>query len=561
MPRRKIERNLEEEEKFKQQRREKKADNQRQRRQAMKVVVNNSNSLQNKINQGYNIIDLASVSEIHDNHVTTNDSNEAINYRLNQYSHLDFEIVQNLEHIMRECNIFAQSYQMMGEELENQRRLEMESGELLSELQLLFTLKPGRRLFQQWLVDSYVKIEKDRIDYCKNHQKELRTETYQGLKDYIETMANNLNGRIEKMVILPSTFTGSPRNMLQNYQDAMAIVSKFGKLDLFITMTCNPKWREIEENLLPGQQASDRPDICARVFNIKKDYLIDLIVKQKFFGEVAAFVYVLYVIEFQKRGLPHVHMLITLKYNFKITTPQIVDKYISAEIPDPCENRILHDIVMKHMIHGLCGDWCLVDERCSKHYPKSFLEETRMDEDAYPYYRRRDNDRNFERPGGYIVDNRYVVPYCPILSIIFDCHINVEIVSSIKSVKYLYKYIYKGHDVAAITIEPIIETVIIDHDEIHNYIEARYVGPVEASWRILGKKLQDKSHAIMRLPVHLPNEQNIIIENENIADAMTSALNQVTMLIDYFSLNLRDEEARQYLYSVASLRVVCDRYS
>jgi len=51
--------------------------------------------------------------------------------------------------------------------------------------------------------------------------------------------------------------------MLQNYQDAMAIVAKFGKPDLFITMTCNPKWREIEENLLPGQQASDRPDICA----------------------------------------------------------------------------------------------------------------------------------------------------------------------------------------------------------------------------------------------------------------------------------------------------------
>jgi len=32
---------------------------------------------------------------------------------------------------------------MMGEELANQRRLEMESGELLPELQLLFTLKPG----------------------------------------------------------------------------------------------------------------------------------------------------------------------------------------------------------------------------------------------------------------------------------------------------------------------------------------------------------------------------------------------------------------------------------
>jgi len=126
----------------------------------------------------------------------------------------------------------------------------------------------GRRLFQQWLVDSYVKIEKDRINYCKDHQKELRTETYQELRDYIQTMVDNSNGRIRKMVILPFTFIGSPHNMLQNYQDSMTIVSKFGKPDVFITMTCNPKWREIEENLLHGQQAFDRPDIYARVFNI-----------------------------------------------------------------------------------------------------------------------------------------------------------------------------------------------------------------------------------------------------------------------------------------------------
>ena len=65
------------------------------------------------------------------------------------------------------------------------------------------------------------------------------------------------------------------------------------------------------------------------------------------------------------------------KHNFKITTPEIIDKYISADIPDPRENNSnLHDIVMKHMIHGPCGDWCLVDGRCSKHYPKAFLDQT-----------------------------------------------------------------------------------------------------------------------------------------------------------------------------------------
>ncbi|XP_071582532.1 uncharacterized protein, partial [Temnothorax nylanderi] len=189
---------------------------------------------------------------------------------------------------------------------------------------------------------------------------------------------------------------GSPRNMLQHYQDAMAIVRKYGKPDIFITMTCNPNWREIRENLLPGQQPADRPDICARVFNIKKDYLIDVIVRQKFFGEVLAYVY---VIEFQKRGLPHIHLLITLKQNCKILNPETVDRFISAEIPDPNENESLHNVVMKHMIHGPCGDWCLINDKCSKHFPKPFQPETTMDEDGYPQYHRRNNGLLYERPG------------------------------------------------------------------------------------------------------------------------------------------------------------------
>lgn len=71
------------------------------------------------------------------------DLNEAIEHRLNQNLNLDLEIIQNLEHIMRECNIFAQSYQMMGEELENQKRIANETGASLPELQLSFTLRPG----------------------------------------------------------------------------------------------------------------------------------------------------------------------------------------------------------------------------------------------------------------------------------------------------------------------------------------------------------------------------------------------------------------------------------
>ena len=79
----------------------------------------------------------------------------------------------------------------------------------------------------------------------------------------------------------------------------MAIVCRYGKPDLFITFTCNPKWPEIEDCLFPNQTSSDRPDIVARVFKLKlKSFLNDIYYSQKpIFGKMCA---IIYVIEWQK---------------------------------------------------------------------------------------------------------------------------------------------------------------------------------------------------------------------------------------------------------------------
>ncbi|XP_058805595.1 uncharacterized protein LOC131672409 [Phymastichus coffea] len=404
----------------------------------------------------------------------------------------------------------------------------------------------GRRLFQQWVVDSYVKIEKDRIQWCKDHQRELKADTYQGLHDYLQNSANDINGEVGKTVILPSTFLGSPRHMQQSYQDAMSLVGKTGKPDIFLTITCNPRWKEIQENLLPGQQASDRPDIVARVFHLKKNRLLDVVIKKNVFGEVESYVY---VIEFQKRGLPHMHLLITLKYAHKITTPDLINKFISAELPDKDIDPDLLNIVVKNMTHGPCGDWCMVNNKCSKKFPKEFQNETIMDETGYPHYQRRDDGVSHEQPNGHIIDNRWVVPHCRNLLKMFDCHMNVEIVSSVRAVKYLYKYIYKGHDAATVVIgTENTSKDVINHDKVSNFIETRYVGPVEACYRILSKSLQDKSHTIERLPVHLQNQQCVIISTD--ANNSVNNLNEVSSkLLNYFKLNIENENARQYLYS------------
>ena len=96
-----------------------------------------------------------------------------------------------------------------------------------------------------------------------------------------------------------------------------------------------------------------------------------LIIKEKFFGDVSAHVH---VVEFQKRGLPHAHILITLKDGYKLNTVNDIDKFLSAEIPDSEIDPILYNIVVRNMIHDPCDSRCIVEGRCSKHYLKEFRE-------------------------------------------------------------------------------------------------------------------------------------------------------------------------------------------
>ena len=99
--------------------------------------------------------------------------------------------------------------------------------------------------------------------------------------------------------------------MHQLYQDSLALIRKFGKPDLFITMTCNPAWPEICK--LKVQLGEDRPDLCARVFNLILKALIEDLTKTCIFGSDDSY---LFVVEFLNRGLPHAHILIILSEKY-----------------------------------------------------------------------------------------------------------------------------------------------------------------------------------------------------------------------------------------------------
>ncbi|GKC33163.1 putative helitron helicase-like domain-containing protein [Tanacetum coccineum] len=150
------------------------------------------------------------------------------------------------------------------------------------------TILNGRIFFQQFLVDGYTMVEAERLRYIRNQNKVLRCETYSRLAQAAES--NNPNKKKHgTKYILPSTFTGSPRYMLQNYLDAMAMCKFYGYPDLFITFTCNPKWPEITRFLKKkGLKSEDRPDVTSRVFKMNLDQLMKDIKEKKIFGRVFA---------------------------------------------------------------------------------------------------------------------------------------------------------------------------------------------------------------------------------------------------------------------------------
>ena len=150
------------------------------------------------------------------------------------------------------------------------------------------TILNGKRLFQQFLVDGYTMVEAERLLYVRNKNLELRCETYDRLAKAAQESTPEIKKRGSK-VVLPSSFTGSPRYMLQNYLDAMAMCKVYGYPDLFITFTCNPKWPEITRYLQKkGLKSEDRPDITSRVFKMKLDQLIKDIKEMRIFGRVKA---------------------------------------------------------------------------------------------------------------------------------------------------------------------------------------------------------------------------------------------------------------------------------
>lgn len=408
-------------------------------------------------------------------------------------------------------------------------------------------LMNGKRLLQEYIVDAAAKIEDNELYFQESHQKELRASEYDSIKRAKAEGFTGTLGRVQsKPQVMSKSMRSSPAQKAAKYKDFVAAFRYHGGVDAFVTMTANPNWPEIQSALKPGESAEDRSDIVARVFKLKLNKAIDLI-ENGFLGEQCC---VAYVIEFQKRGLPHAHIAIAFTEEWKLKSGKEVDLMVSAEIPDPVLHPKLNKIVCHHNAHFCIFEKdnpasCIENGVCKKGFPFELRDDTILIDSAYPLYRRRNlHPTTIVRKGREVrVTDAMIVPYNPALSLLLDCHCNIQACSQIFDFKYFFKYftkkaeslIFYPNDVAKTnerkkSFAELKESIHVD-DEINRYKIGRFIGTSDAMWSILGFELYYLTQPVLSMPIDLPGKQTVFLRGN-----ILQGLPERTMMTAFFEL-------------------------
>jgi len=203
------------------------------------------------------------------------------------------------------------------------------------------------RLGQTWVVDSVSRLIDMQLDFVRNNQALIRggeEPQYDPNQQINDGEESALPVAPVQNILCPASVTGSRRHLAGRAKEALAVASHLGGSTEFLTLTVNAKWREILEQCGEGQTAFDRPDVVAQVFNEKLRALIANLKAGKYHGAKMVYVdtwdadlgiwvedtvgtyvprdnhgesildYIITVIEYQHRGLPHAHIVYRIKY-------------------------------------------------------------------------------------------------------------------------------------------------------------------------------------------------------------------------------------------------------
>lgn len=228
------------------------------------------------------------------------------------------------------------------------------------------------RLKSYYLVEQYSRWMDQRLEWIENNQNTLMGGTKRMVPKRklaqlsssaassssssaeVRTYSDRYDREESNKTFLPRSVQGSPRHLRELARSALTIISELGHPTVFITVTCNTQWPEIQERLFPGQTAFDREDIVCIVFKARLTALMQNIRNGHYFGGRGR-IFEAMAIEYQHRGLPHAHIVFKLQ-----NTPDKSDaaackewatEYIHSRMPSDVDEPEYHALVTTHMVH------------------------------------------------------------------------------------------------------------------------------------------------------------------------------------------------------------------
>ena len=143
-----------------------------------------------------------------------------------------------------------------------------------------------------------------------------------------------------------------------------------------------------------------------------------------------------------------------------------------------------------------------------------------------------------------MLDNKWVIPYNPYLLTRYNCYINIEICSGLKAVKYLYKYIYKGHDRVAVHVGQ--DDGNHEVDEIQQFQDTCWVSTQEAIWRIFEFELNEIYSPVINLQLHLPHKHSVSFwKDKDMRHVLQQDNISKTILTEFFKTCIVDEKSKR----------------
>lgn len=458
----------------------------------------------------------------------------------------------------------------------------------------------GGNLTQLMMCISYLRVELERMYWALRNQGKFVLTSIHHINEFLRAEAQKRKLGVGRVFLLPTNHIGSPAYLVKQRKKAMAMLGRFGKPDWFLTVTCNPGWKEIQSNLLPGQTYLDRPDLCVHVFMLKVRELLQMLKMEHLLGKLEAY-FLTY--EFQKRySLIHLHVLL---WNFLFAKPQDakdIDALIQAFIPDPTKYPELFDIVTSTMLHQLCHEIrkasCHRNNKCRMGYPAPLRDDTLlMGPSGRCEYRRPRNGIKVMK-AGKIYDNRNVAAYNPIILLRMWSHVNILHVNSIRVVFYLLDYMLKGMDklvvrehlvrqpdpdevlpeqgnvqkeaedarrhaaeaeatgnelpeglmrqsVVCVPSSDPEKSATLDYDEVHCVRSGTVATGSLAMFRLSGYNFHYYSHKLVVLCCHGPGEHIVMAEIGNEGSAKPACCCTLQLAMDTFN---RDERTRGMTY-------------